>query len=66
VSTTPGDPETHWDLGVLTPGNAQGWERNIPIRHLAELVLDPLNRWTKVGYSLEPGVTLTLTELAPA
>jgi hypothetical protein len=60
----PGDPGVAFDVGWLTWGDANGWqesERIMANPHRSTPAVASLS--TKIGYTLNPGVTATIIEL---
>lgn len=59
-----GHPDMVFNLGFVTFGTADGWEDSRRIDHDGKILL-PLaaGLYTLVGYTLRPGVEITLTEL---
>jgi hypothetical protein len=60
---TAGDPDTYHQLGKLTLGTVDGWERSFQPTHSPYLILPISGAVTKVGYSFAGGIVATLTEL---
>jgi len=59
-----GEPFTFFDLGVITFGTIDGYRLPIRLEEEFQLLTPPLaGLYTTVGYSLAPGVVVTLTEL---
>jgi hypothetical protein len=59
-----GSPQELFDQGFITLGTADGFEHSVRVDHQDQLVLPiAAGAFTVVGYSLEVGVTATITEL---
>lgn len=59
-----GTPETRYDVGWINFGTSDGYGPRQFIQSDSELLFPVVSGlWTLVGYSLLPGVTMTLTEL---
>lgn len=59
-----GDPNTVFDCGWINFGTADGWSGQRPIRSDSQVVFPEVaGAYVLVGYTLLPGVTMTLTEL---
>lgn len=59
-----GTPDTRFDVGWINFGTADGYEERRFIQSDSQLVFPNVGGiWTIVGYSLLPGVTMTLTEI---
>jgi len=64
VGTTDGDPDTVWQVGWINWGNADGSSERIFISTTPQTVFVPVaGQYTRLGYTLLPGVTATITEL---
>jgi hypothetical protein len=64
ASVLSGEPDTLYDVGWINFGTASGYESKRMIRSDSQLIFpDVAGLWTLVGYTLLPGVTMTLTEL---
>lgn len=62
--TEAGTPLTYFGLGWVDLGTADGWLQSRRIDHDGTLFLPPLGGvFTRVGYSLAPGVTVAIREL---
>jgi len=57
------NPASYFDLGWLSFGTADGYERSLPIRHQHDLLLGVSPAVTLVAYSLPPGEVAAITEL---
>jgi hypothetical protein len=60
AGSRPGTPADYFGLGHITPGDANGWDANLPISHTSQLFYPLRDGISVVGYSLEPGVTASL------
>lgn len=59
-----GDPETVWEAGWYRWGNADGWSPRVFITSVDLVDLPPAaGAYTKIGYSLNATVEVTITEL---
>lgn len=59
-----GDPDVLWDAGWINWGNSDGVSPRQYISNAEMLTLPSLaGQYTQLHYSLEPGVTVTITEL---
>lgn len=59
-----GDPDTYWLESWINWGNADGWTSREWLRTAPYLSLPPLaGQFTKLGYSLAPGLVVDITEL---
>jgi len=59
-----GTPDTRFDVGWINFGTTDGYEERRFIQSDSQLVFPNVGGiWTIVGYSLLPGVTMTLTEI---
>ena len=59
-----GTPDNAFDVGWINFGTADGYELRRQLRSDSQLVFpDVAGAWTIVGYTLLPGVSMTLTEL---
>jgi hypothetical protein len=59
-----GEPDEFFDLGFLTWGTTDGYRTSTRLEHASQLILPPLaGVYTVLGYSLAPGVVITITEL---
>lgn len=59
-----GDPDTLWLDSWINWGNADGWSAREFLRSAPYLSLPSLaGQYTKIGYSLRPGLTVDITEL---
>jgi len=59
-----GDPDVLWDAGWVNWGSADGVSSRQFITNAEMLTLPSLaGQYTEIHYSLEPGVTITITEL---
>lgn len=59
-----GDPDTLWLDSWINWGNADGWTAREFLRVSPHLSLPPAaGQFTKLGYSLAPGLTVSVTEL---
>lgn len=64
LGTAAGDPETIFEAGWINWGNADGWDRRQFINANPITSLPPsAGQYTRIGYTLLPGVTATITEL---
>lgn len=61
--TAPADPLTYHQVGKVTIGTADGWERSWMPTHSPYLIFPISGAITKVGYGFTPGVVATITEL---
>lgn len=59
-----GLPLRYFGLGNITFANADGAHRNYYLEHASEIAVSPLDNPTTIYYSLKPGVTAVITELA--
>ncbi len=58
------DPAYYFNLGWLTWGAPDGYDQSIRLQHLEQLSTPPrASVFETIGYQLEPGVTIDLTEL---
>lgn len=58
-----GDPTTYHQIGKISIGTAQGWERSWMPTHSPYLILPIVGAITKVGYAFPAGIVATITEL---
>jgi hypothetical protein len=59
-----GVPVEHFDVGFVTFGTADGYERSERIDHIPKLVFpESAGVYTSIGYTLAAGVVATITEL---
>lgn len=59
-----GDPNAVFDVGYISVGDSTGWAYTQPIRRSPWTWLPPdMPTWTKVGYSLNPGVVVSIGEV---
>ncbi len=58
-----GDPLTYHQIGKVSIGTAQGWERSWMPTHSPYLILPITGAITKVGYAFPDGIVATITEL---
>lgn len=58
-----GQPPTYYGLGHLSPGGSSGHLRDIPLQHVSQLEVLPTNEITSLGYTLQLGTEITVTEL---
>lgn len=58
-----GTPQANLFLGRINFGTAEGWERREVLTANPQLILPISGAFTRVGYSLTPGVVATITEL---
>jgi hypothetical protein len=59
-----GDPIEYFGLGFLTWGTTDGYRSSTPLEHEFQVIFPPLaGVYTSLGYSLAPGVVVTVTEL---
>jgi len=64
IGLRPGTPESIWDVGEVTLGTDDGWTTTRRIDHDGSLILPPMGGvYTRVGYTLTPGVTVAIREL---
>lgn len=61
-----GTPPAIFGMGVVSVGRSDGWLRATQLINDPQLVLNLPGLVSRVGYSLAPGVTATITELLPA
>lgn len=59
----PGDPDTFHQLGKVSVGTVNGWERSWQPTHSPYLILPVSGAITKVGWTFAPGIVATITEL---
>jgi len=59
----PGDPPTYHQIGKVSVGTAEGWERSWMPTHDPYLILPVSGAVTRVGYFFPSGVIATITEL---
>ncbi len=57
------DPATYHQIGKLTLGTADGWQRSYEPTHSPYLILGVSGAVTEIGYAFADGVVATLTEL---
>jgi hypothetical protein len=60
IGSRPGTPQDRFGLGHVTPGDANGWDSNLPLQHVEHLFYPLRDGISVLGYSLVPGVTVTL------
>ncbi len=60
---TTSDPPTYFDLGNISVGTAQGWERSYQATKSPFLVLAVSGAVTLVGYTFRTGIVATIHEL---
>lgn len=73
ITTTPdyvgsagSNPGAIFDVGYLSVGDSTGWAETQPIRRSPWNWFPPdMSTWTRVGYNLNPGVVVSITELEP-
>jgi len=59
-----GDPIEYFGLGFLTWGTTDGYRTSTPLEHEFQVIFPPqAGVYTSLGYSLAPGVVVTVTEL---
>lgn len=59
-----GTPDEHFDLGFVTFGTADGYPHSVRIEHNPQIILPGrCSAFTKLAYTLHPGVVATITEL---
>jgi hypothetical protein len=58
-----GDPDTYHNLGKISVGTGDGWERSWWATHDPYLILPISGAITKVGYTFPSGIVATITEL---
>jgi hypothetical protein len=59
-----GTPVELFDLGFITFGTTDGWQKSIRIDHDGSLMLPPAaGAFTRLGYTLSPGVVVAIREL---
>lgn len=58
-----GDPDTYHNLGKISVGTTEGWERSWWATHDPYLILPISGAITKVGYTFPSGIIATITEL---
>jgi len=64
ISMRPGTPPSIWDVGEVTLGTTDGWTVSRRIDHDGALILPAAaGIYTRVGYTLTPGVTVAIREL---
>jgi hypothetical protein len=64
VGSTDGDPLTYFNAGWFNWGDADGFQPRIFINASPQVSFPTsAGQFTRIGYSLEPGVTATITEL---
>lgn len=63
VGIEAGDPNAYFGIGWVAVGTADGFQQSVPIRHVPQLIQPVSPDVTVIGYSLNPGVTATITEL---
>lgn len=71
VTTNPGytgiagsNPTALFDVGYVSVGDASGWNETQPIRRSPwNWFPSDMSTWTRVGYNLNPGVIVSITEL---
>jgi hypothetical protein len=59
----PGDPDTYHQIGKVSVGTIDGWERSWMPTHSPYMILAISGAVTKVGYAFPPGIVATITEL---
>jgi hypothetical protein len=59
----PGDPTTYHQLGKISVGTVDGWERSWMPTHSPYLILPVSGAVTRVGYYFASGIVATITEL---
>jgi hypothetical protein len=58
------DPIEYFDLGFLTLGTAEGFDHSLRMDHQHQVHFPPrASLYTKIGYQITPGATVTITEL---
>lgn len=65
LGSSDGTPVAYFDEGFITPGDANGWGPSRRLMKDSQLLVDQFNTWTRFGWELRPGVTVTVTELIP-
>jgi hypothetical protein len=58
-----GDPLTYHQIGKVSVGTADGWERSWQPTHSPYMILPVSGAVTKVGYTFPVGIVATITEL---
>lgn len=58
-----GTPPTRWDIGWVRTGYPSGWSDRQFLDVDDKVIAPVLGDATRIGYSLSPGVTVTVTEL---
>jgi hypothetical protein len=59
----PGDPLTYHQIGKISVGTAEGWERSWMPTHDPYIILPISGAITKFGYTFPPGIVAAITEL---
>lgn len=64
VGVDDGNPDTLWSAGRIRWGNDDGWDRTVWI-DASPITSIPTSagQYTRIGYTLSPGVEVTITEL---
>jgi hypothetical protein len=63
VSSYPDNPASYFDLGWVSFGTSDGYERSVPIRRVSDLFLGVSGAITSVAWSLPAGESATMTPL---
>jgi hypothetical protein len=64
IGSESGTPTEYFELGFLSVGTADGYQRSVRLEHNPQVWFPPdMGSQTLVGYSLNPLVTATITEL---
>lgn len=63
LGSRPGSPTTYLQMGRFALGDSAAFGVDLELQHTAQLVYPLVNGVTRVGYTLETGVSATLTEL---
>jgi hypothetical protein len=59
-----GHPDEYFDVGWINWGTADGFDRRIPLHISPQISLpEQAGLYTRIGYSLEPGVVVSIQEL---
>jgi hypothetical protein len=58
-----GDPDTYHQLGKISVGTVDGWERSWQPTHSPYMILPIPGAVTLVGFSFAPGIVATISEL---